>query len=160
MPRSTAPFRALTAPGDRVAICSPCYDRFRVFAATYGSAIDAIYKRRSVSGPISRRSSTASTIVRGWSTCRTRTIRPAASTRLTISSGCCERLSSGVLLVDEAYYEFSGRTVATLLESPRQPADHAVDVEGIRAGGLRCGYNAVRRRESPNGSAGSGTAAK
>jgi histidinol-phosphate aminotransferase len=130
--------RALTVPGDRVCICSPCYDRFRVFAATYGSAIDSIYSADPFAPDID-------TLLDGVDD-RTRMVyvsNPNNPTGRLYATEDLERLlrrlSHGVLLVDEAYYEFSGRTVAALLDQYdnlliTRSMSKAFGLAGVRAG--------------------------
>jgi histidinol-phosphate/aromatic aminotransferase/cobyric acid decarboxylase-like protein len=95
--------RALTVPGDRVCICSPCYDRFRVFAATYGSTIDGIYSADPFTPDIDRLLDAIDDRMR-LSTCRTRTTRPAhlhdgryrtaAATAVEVSCSLTKRITS------------------------------------------------------------------
>ena len=143
--------RALTAPGDRVCICSPCYDRFRSFAATYGAAVELIYSP----DPFSPHVSTLLDAIDD----RTRLVyvsNPNNPTgRLYTAddlerllqrlSACPERAPEGasrrgVLLVDEAYYEFSGRTVAPLLDRYDNLLIARSLSKAFGLAGLRCGY--------------------
>jgi len=142
--------RALTAPGDRVCICSPCYDRFRVFAATYGSTIDSIYSADPFTADVGR-------LLEGVDE-RTRLVyvsNPNNPTGRMYStddierllerlSACPERAPAGasrrVLLVDEAYYEFSGRTVAALLDRYDNLLITRSMSKAFGLAGLRCGY--------------------
>jgi histidinol-phosphate aminotransferase len=131
--------RALTAPGDRVGICSPCYDRFRVFAATYGSTIDAIYSADPFRPDIDRLLNDVDD--------RTRLVyvsNPNNPTGRLYTTDDIEqllqRLSQGVLLVDEAYYEFSGRTAAALLDRYDNLLITRSMSKAFGLAGLRCGY--------------------
>jgi len=130
--------RALTVPGDRVCICSPCYDRFRVFAATYGSTIDGIYSADPFTPDIDRLLDAIDD--------RTRLVyvsNPNNPTGRIYTTDDIERLlrrlSAGVVLVDEAYYEFSGRTAAALLDRYdnlliTRSLSKAFGLAGLRAG--------------------------
>jgi histidinol-phosphate aminotransferase len=131
--------RALTAPGDRVGICSPCYDRFRTFAATYGSTIDSIYSADPFRPDIDR--------LLGRVDDRTRLVyvsNPNNPTGRLYTTDDIEQLlqqlSQGVLLVDEAYYEFSGRTAAGLLDRYDNLLITRSMSKAFGLAGLRCGY--------------------
>jgi len=131
--------RALTVPGDRVCICSPCYDRFRVFAATYGAAIDSIYSADPFAPDVDR-------LLDGVDD-RTRLVyvsNPNNPTGRLYTTEDLERLlrrlSDGVLLVDEAYYEFSGRTVAALLDRYDNLLITRSMSKAFGLAGLRAGY--------------------
>jgi histidinol-phosphate aminotransferase len=131
--------RALTSPGDRVCICSPCYDRFRHFAATYGSAVDLIYS----ADPFTPDINTLLDAVDD----RTRLVyvsNPNNPTGRIYAADdlerLLERLTSGVLLVDEAYFEFSGRTVSALLDRFDNLLITRSMSKAFGLAGLRCGY--------------------
>src|SRR5262245_50047843 len=131
--------RALASPGDRVAICSPCYDRFRLFASVYGAVPDLIYS----ADPFTADMTSLLDAVDN----RTRLVyvsNPNNPTGRMYSSDDLEqllqRLSSGVLLVDEAYYEFSGRTIAPLLDRYDNLLITRSLSKAFGLAGLRCGY--------------------
>jgi len=144
--------RALTVPGDRVRICSPCYDRFRVFAAAYGSAIDSIYSADPFTPDID-------TLLDGIDD-RTRLVyvsNPNNPTGRMYTTDEIERLlerlaacperaaagasgTAGVLLVDEAYFEFSGRTAAALLDRYDNLLITRSMSKAFGLAGLRAGY--------------------
>ena len=143
--------RALTVPGDRVCICSPCYDRFRVFAATYGSTIDGIYS----ADPFTPDLDTLLDAIDD----RTRLVyvsNPNNPTGRMYTTDDIERLLQrlaacperalanasrrGVVIVDEAYYEFSGRTAAALLDRYDNLLITRSMSKAFGLAGLRAGY--------------------
>jgi histidinol-phosphate aminotransferase len=131
--------RALASPGDRVVICSPCYDRFRLFASVYGAVPDLIYSADPFTADITSLLDAVDS--------RTRLVyvsNPNNPTGRMYSSDDLERLlrrlTSGVLLVDEAYYEFSGRTVTPLLDRHDNLLITRSLSKAFGLAGLRCGY--------------------
>lgn len=131
--------RALTVPGDRVCICSPCYDRFRVFAETHGAMTVPVYSDDPFTPSVSCLLEVvdATTRLLYVSNPNNPTGRMYAAPDL---EELLTALTHGVLVVDEAYYEFAGETAAPLLEG----FDNLVITRSLSKAfglaGLRSGY--------------------
>jgi histidinol-phosphate aminotransferase len=137
--------RTFVDPGDHVIICAPCYDNFRVFVSGLGAEAEQVI------GPSPFVTNTRGLIAH---------IRP--DTRLVYicnpnnPTGCLysarqieavlRALPHGIVLVDEAYVEFSGVTVAGLLDRYEHLVIARSFSKAFGLAGLRCGYILAGRR--------------
>jgi histidinol-phosphate aminotransferase len=131
--------RALTTPGDRVCICSPCYDRFRLFAEAGGASVAAVYSPDPFVADVSRLVDAVDDATRlvYVSNPNNPTGRLYTADDL---AGVLQRLTDGVLLVDEAYFEFAGQTAAALLDRHDNLLITRSLSKAFGLAGLRSGY--------------------
>jgi histidinol-phosphate aminotransferase len=131
--------RTFVGAGDHVLICSPCYDNFRVSVESVGAEVERVYSRSPFTADARHLANR---------------IRPA--TRLIYISNpnnptgrmyslreleaVLQRLEDGILIVDEAYYEFSGRTAVTLLDKYERLVISRSFSKAFGLAGVRCGY--------------------
>lgn len=131
--------RTFVSAGDHVLICSPCYDNFRVSVEGLGADVERVYSKSPFAADV-----------------RHLTSRIRAGTRLVYISNpnnptgrmyslaeleaVLRRLQDGILVVDEAYYEFAGRTAAPLLDRYEQLVISRSFSKAFGLAGLRCGY--------------------
>ncbi len=131
--------RTFVGAGDHVVICSPCYDNFRVSVEGLGAQVEAVYWR----SPFTRNARHLASRVRP-STRLVYISNPNNPTGRMYSLPELEtilaRLSGGILVVDEAYYEFSGRTAASLLDRWESLIISRSFSKAFGLAGLRCGY--------------------
>jgi histidinol-phosphate aminotransferase len=131
--------RTFVGAGDHVVISAPCYDNFRVFA----TGLDANVEQVLGPSPFAVNSRGLISRIRP----DTRLVylcNPNNPTGCLYSPGRVEAIlraiTGGILLVDEAYFEFAGSTVAGLLDRH----DHLVIARSFSKAfglaGLRCGY--------------------
>lgn len=131
--------RTFVGAGDHVLICSPCYDNFRVSVESVGADVERVYSRSPFAASVRQLTSR---------------IRP--DTRLVYISNpnnptgrmysladlemVLRRLGEGLLVVDEAYFEFSGRTAVALLDRYEHLVISRSFSKAFGLAGLRCGY--------------------
>jgi histidinol-phosphate aminotransferase len=131
--------RTFVGAGDHVVICSPCYDNFRVSAESAGAEVERVYSRSPFAASV-----------------RDLAGRLRPSTRLVYISNpnnptgrmysladleaILTRLPNGILVVDEAYYEFAGRTAAPLLDRYEPLVVARSFSKAFGLAGIRCGY--------------------
>jgi histidinol-phosphate aminotransferase len=131
--------RTFVGPGDHVLICSPCYDNFRVSVESVGSEVERVYGRSPFTANARHLASRIRPTTRlvYISNPNNPTGRLYSARDLELVLG---RLVNGILLVDEAYFEFSGRTAAPLLERYPQLVISRSFSKAFGLAGLRCGY--------------------
>lgn len=131
--------RTFVGESDEVLICAPCYDNFRVFVEALGARVQQVL------GPDPFRPDTAGLLARiGAATRLIYLCNPNNPTGRLYRPPQIEQvlraLNGGLLIVDEAYFEFSGVTAAGLLDR----YDHLVVTRSFSKAfglaGLRCGY--------------------
>ncbi len=131
--------RAFVGAGDHVVICSPCYDNFRVSVESVGAAVERVYSRSPFcadAGHLASRIGPATRLVYisnpNNPTGRTYSL-PALESVL-------ERTTGGIVVVDEAYWEFCGRTAAPLLAHHRHLVIARSFSKAFGLAAVRCGY--------------------
>lgn len=131
--------RTFVGPGDHVMICSPCYDNFRVSVDAVGAEVERVYARspfvpdvRALIGRIRPETKLVYVSNPNNPTGRMYTVRELEAV--------LRRLTGGILLVDEAYFEFSGRTAAPLLDRHEHLVITRSFSKAFGLAGLRCGY--------------------
>jgi histidinol-phosphate aminotransferase len=138
--------RTFVAPGDHVVLCAPCYDHFRVFAETAGARTEPVYGTR---GPFRVDARNLAEHVRP-STRIVYIANPGNPTGRLYSLPQLELISSritcGLLLVDEAYFEFSGATATSLLDVADNVVVSRSFSKAFGLAGLRCGYLVAHER--------------
>jgi histidinol-phosphate aminotransferase len=131
--------RTYVARGDHVLICAPCYDNARVFAHSLGGRVEEVFARDPFTVDVANLVAHISPATRLVYLCNPnnptgRLYDPDQVARV------LDALTDGVLIVDEAYFEYCGVTVAHLVD--HHP--HLVVVRSFSKAfglaGLRCGY--------------------
>jgi len=125
--------------GDHVVICAPCYDNFRVFAASLGGRVEEVFARDPFTvdvgnllahiGPHTR--------VVYISNPNNPTGRLYQRDQLL---DVLDHLTGGVLLVDEAYFEYCGITGADLVDRYAHLIIARSFSKAFGLAALRCGY--------------------
>ena len=131
--------RAFVAPGQHVVISAPCYDQFRVFAEAAGARIEQFYGADPFTSDARGLAARITSETRLVYLCNpnnpTGRVHSHADLRRLLGA-----LGQGLLLVDEAYYEFWGRTAVPLLDSsPRLVVVRSFS-KAFGLAGVRCGY--------------------
>jgi histidinol-phosphate aminotransferase len=135
--------RAFVGAGQHVLICAPCYDNFRVFVSSVGADVEHVL------GPDPFKPNVGGLLAHIRPDTRLVYIcNPNNPTGRMYSSAQIERIArhlpDGIVVVDEAYFEFTGVTVAGLLAR----CDNVVVTRSFsKAFGLasvRCGYLLAR----------------
>jgi histidinol-phosphate aminotransferase len=131
--------RTFLGAGDHVLICSPCYDNFRVSVESAGADVERVYSKspftadaRHLAGRI--RPNTRLVYISNPNN-PTGRMYTVAELDLVL-----RRLEQGLLVVDEAYYEFAGRTAATLLDRHAHLVIARSFSKAFGLAGVRCGY--------------------
>ncbi|MBP7570582.1 MAG: histidinol-phosphate transaminase [Acidobacteria bacterium] len=131
--------RTFVAPGDHVVISAPCYDQFRVFAEAAGAAVQAVRGKDPFEADVQPLASSITPATRLVYVCN-----PNNPTGRTHSRADLRRLlaalGDGLLVVDEAYYEFYGRTAAPLIDADPRVTIVRSFSKAFGLAGLRCGY--------------------
>jgi histidinol-phosphate aminotransferase len=137
--------RTFVGPGDHVVICAPCYDNFRVFVAGIGAEVEQVLARSpfapNVRGLLARiRANTRLVYL----------CNPNNPTGRLYTVPQIERIlqsvPGGVVVVDEAYYEFTGMTAAGLLDRYENLVVTRSFSKAFGLAGVRCGYALARPR--------------
>lgn len=136
--------RAFVKAGDHVLLSAPCYDQVRVLGEALGARVEL-----SVAGDPFR--ADVGCLVRRLEP-RTRIVylcNPNNPTGRTYSLRDLARLAraipAGLLVVDEAYFEFMGRTAARLLDAHPNLVVTRSFSKAFGLAGLRIGYLLARR---------------
>lgn len=131
--------RTFVGAGDHVVVCSPCYDHFRVSLESVGAAIERVYARspftvdaRRLAGRIQPATRLVYITNPNNPTGRMYSLRDLEVV--------LEPLTSGLLVVDEAYFEFCGKTAAPLLDRYPQLVISRSFSKAFGLAGMRCGY--------------------
>jgi histidinol-phosphate aminotransferase len=137
--------RTFTAPGDRVAVCAPCYDRFRRSAEASGAVVSQVLSDDPFTANVARLidaidGTTRLVYVSNPNNPTGRLYSPDDIATI------LERLTGGVLLVDETYYEFAGVTAAQLVDRFDNLLVARSFSKAFGLAGLRCGYTISSER--------------
>ncbi|MBE3073001.1 MAG: histidinol-phosphate aminotransferase family protein, partial [Acidobacteria bacterium] len=137
--------RTYVGPGDHVVVCAPCYDNFRVFVDGVGADVEHVL------GPSPFASNVKGLVARVRATTRLVYLcNPNNPTGRLYTVRQIERIlesvTGGVLVVDEAYYEFTGTTAAGLLDRYENLIVTRSFSKAFGLAGLRCGYAMARAR--------------
>ena len=131
--------RTFVGEGDHVVICAPCYDNFRVSVESVGARVEHVYWET----PFEPNPRNLATHV----TPDTRLVyitNPNNPTGRMYTIAGLERvlatLGNGLLIVDEAYYEFAGKTATALLDRDERVVIVRTFSKAFGLAGLRCGY--------------------
>lgn len=131
--------RTFVDKDDEVLIASPTYDNFRIFAQSLGAKVEFVFAK-------SPFDSNARELIERISQ-KTRLIymcNPDNPTGRTYVEeeilGILEKLKNGVLIIDEAYYEFSKITMAKLLSKFENLIITRSFSKAFGLAALRCGY--------------------
>lgn len=137
--------RALAAPGDRVAVCGPCYDRFRRSAEAAGAIVSLVLSGDPFTADVAR-------LARAIDD-ETRLVYVSNPNNPTGRLYSCDdiatilgRLTRGVLIVDETYYEFAGVTAVPLVDRFDNLLVARSFSKAFGLAGLRCGYTISSER--------------
>ena len=137
--------RTFTAPGDRVCIAAPTYDRFRRCAEAGGATIIASYGRDPFAADV-----TPLLEAIGDDTRLVYLSNPDNPTGRVFCdddlAAVLARLVGGVLIVDETYFEFVGRTAIPLIDRFDNLLVMRSFSKAFGLAGLRCGYTVSDRR--------------
>ena len=137
--------RTLTAPGERVCMAAPTYDRFRRCAEAGGATITLAYGRDPFTADVT---SLLESI--GDDTRLVYLSNPDNPTGRAFRdddlAAVLTRLVRGVLIVDETYFEFAGRTVIALIDRFDNLLVMRSFSKAFGLAGLRCGYTVSDRR--------------
>ena len=131
--------RTFVARDDHVVISSPTYDHFRVFAEALGARAEFVFGDSpfdSNTGELFRAVTPATKLVY--------LCNPDNPTGRTYDEATVRRLldalENGILVVDEAYFEFAKLTMAGLLDSYPHLIVSRTFSKAFGLAGLRCGY--------------------
>jgi histidinol-phosphate aminotransferase len=137
--------RTFTVPGDRVCIAAPTYDRFRRCAEAGGATVTAAYGRDPFTADV-----TALLAAIDGDTQLVYLSSPDNPTGRAFSdddvAAVLGRLVRGVLIVDETYFEFAGRSVIPLIDRFDNLLVMRSFSKAFGLAGLRCGYTVSDRR--------------
>ena len=137
--------RTFAAPGDRVCIAAPTYDRFRRCAEAGAATIRAAYGRDPFTADV-----TALLAAIDDDTRLVYLSNPDNPTGRVFGeddvAAVLTRLGGGVLIVDETYFEFAGRTVIPLIDRFDNLLVMRSFSKAFGLAGLRCGYTISDRR--------------
>jgi histidinol-phosphate aminotransferase len=131
--------RTFTTPGDRVCIAAPTYDRFRRCAEAAGTIVAAAYGDDPFTASVQPLIDAidASTRLVYVSNPDNPTGRTYSTDDIAAILG---RLSNGVLIVDETYYEFAGTSVMRLVDRFDNLLVMRSFSKAFGLAGVRCGY--------------------
>ena len=131
--------RTFVRRDDHVVVCAPSYDHFRVFGEALGAQVEMVRSPRPFRADVDHlltrvRPETRLVYVGNPDnpTGRTYTARQLAR--------IARRLESGLLVVDEAYHEYWGRTAAGLIDRHENVVVSRSFSKAFALAGLRCGY--------------------
>jgi histidinol-phosphate aminotransferase len=131
--------RTFTAPGDRVCIAAPTYDRFRRSAEAAGVHVHAAYGANPFAADLQ---SLLDAI--GGAPRLVYLSNPDNPTGRTFSVDeialVLSHLTSGLLIVDETYFEFAGLTAVPLIDRFETLIVMRSFSKAFGLAGLRCGY--------------------
>ena len=120
--------------GQEVVLLKPAYAMYRFYAEVAGAKISESRLPRRRWNFRSRPCSTPSPRRRAPCCSPIPTTPPAPRSRSMASSAFCKRARKAVVLIDEAYYEFSGVTALTEIETRAQSVRLPHVFEGLRHG--------------------------
>jgi histidinol-phosphate aminotransferase len=131
--------RTFVGPGDHVVIAAPSYDNFRVFAAAQDARVEHVF------GPSPFEADVRGLLARIEPETRLVYLcNPNNPTGVTYTRGgiarILDRLARGLMIVDEAYFEFSGTTVAPLVARHPNLVVTRSFSKAFGLAGVRCGY--------------------
>jgi histidinol-phosphate aminotransferase len=131
--------RVFASRGDRVTACAPCYDRFRACAQNAGLAVthalsDDPY-RTNVGRLLDAIDGTTRLVYISNPNNPTGRVYTLDEVAVILT-----RLSGGVLLLDETYFEFAGMTVASLIDRFDNLIVLRSFSKAFGLAGARCGY--------------------
>jgi histidinol-phosphate aminotransferase len=131
--------RTFVGRGDHVVVSAPTYDHFRVFAETLGARAEFVFGAspfESNTEELARAVTPATKLVY--------LCNPNNPTGRTYGEEdvrrLLDRLENGILLVDEAYFEFAKITMAGLLDGYPHLVISRTFSKAFGLAGLRCGY--------------------
>ena len=131
--------RTFTAPGDRVCIAAPTYDRFRRCAEAAAVTVTAAYGRDPLTADV-----TSLLEAIGDDTALVYLSNPDNPTGRAYDddavAAVLSRLGRGVLIVDETYFEFAGLTMIPLIDRFDNLLVMRSFSKAFGLAGLRCGY--------------------
>ena len=137
--------RTFTAPGDRVCIAAPTYDRFRRCAEASAARVTPVYGRDPFTADV-----TSLLEAIGDDTRLVYLSSPDNPTGRTFAiddvTAVLSRLGRGVLIVDETYFEFAGQTVIPLIDRFDNLLVMRSFSKAFGLAGLRCGYTVSNLR--------------
>jgi histidinol-phosphate aminotransferase len=136
--------RTFVGPGDHVLIAAPSYDNFRVFVAAQDARVEHVFApdpfKRDVPGLLARIQPDTRLVY---------LCNPNNPTGVMYSpadiSRILARLHRGILLVDEAYFEFTGVTATPLLARHANLVVTRSFSKAFGLAGVRCGYAIASR---------------
>jgi histidinol-phosphate aminotransferase len=131
--------RAFVSPGGHVVISAPCYDQFRMLAEAAGGSVELVYGASPFKADVRSLAARITPSTRLVYLCNPnnptgRTFRDSDLRRLQAAVG------DGLLIVDEAYYEFWGRTAAPLIDTNPRLAVVRSFSKAFCLAAVRCGY--------------------
>jgi histidinol-phosphate aminotransferase len=131
--------RTFVRRDDHVVVCAPSYDQFRVFGEALGAGVEMVRSPRPFRADLSHvlaalRPETRLVYVCNPDNPTGRTHTAAALARV------ARRLQSGLLVIDEAYHEYWGRTAAALIDRHENVVVSRSFSKAFALAGLRCGY--------------------
>lgn len=131
--------RTYVAVDDHVVICAPCYDNPRVFAESVGGRVEEVFATDPFTVDVGNLIAHISPATRLVYVCNPNNPTGRFYDADQVAD-ILEHLANGVLVVDEAYFEYCGTTVAHLVDD----YPHLIVVRSFsKAFGLaslRCGY--------------------
>jgi histidinol-phosphate aminotransferase len=137
--------RTFVGPGDHVVIAAPSYDNFRVFVAAQDARVEHVFGpspfEADVRGLLARIEPETKLVY----LCNPNNPTGVTYTRAAVAR-ILDRLARGLMIVDEAYFEFSGMTVAPLVARHPNLVVTRSFSKAFGLAGVRCGY-AIGSRE-------------
>lgn len=131
--------RAFVTLGDHVVICAPCYDNFRVFAEALGATVEHALAPNPFRPHVPTLAARIRPDTRLVYICNPNNPTGRMYTPSQLES-ILARLTGGVLIVDEAYFEFTGVTASSLLDRYEQLVVARSFSKAFGLAGVRCGY--------------------
>jgi histidinol-phosphate aminotransferase len=137
--------RAFVTSGDHVVICSPCYDNFRVFVAALGADVEHVLAPSPFTAHVRGLVGHIRPTTRLVYVCNPNNPTGRMYTLRQIET-ILRHLTGGVMVVDEAYFEFAGVTTASLLDRYENLVITRSFSKAFSLAGVRCGYALATER--------------
>ena len=131
--------RTFVRRDDHVVVCAPSYDHFRVFGEALGARVEMVRSPQPFRADVNHLLSRVTPNTRLVYVCNpdNPTGRTYAAAEL---SRVARRLQSGLLVIDEAYHEYWGRTAVGLIDRHENVVVSRSFSKAFALAGLRCGY--------------------